>query len=277
MNYLVYDMDPKDVQCIIDLIGSSEYCSTSWGYIPLYNGRYCVSFNGVWVIRLPYRSCKINRYYPACICNQHPDQDGYLQFSLTSVHRAVALTFVPGYSPRLVVNHKDGIKSHNDATNLEWVTPKENTRHYRTAECFRESRVIHDHKLSICATGKTHVCPEWLKEKYRVTKRKENLPPETLRKISEGLKGRRLEESSRKKIGEANRNIHTGRIVLNDGLNDIKVYEDQVAYYEALGWTKGSIRAKGRIWVHLGSQTRWITEDCFIRDLEPLGWRRGRK
>lgn len=279
INYYTYNIDPKDVQCITDLIGSSEYCSTSWGYIPLHNGRYCVSFNGRWVIRLPYYSSnpRMRRYYPGTICNQNLNSDGYLEFYLTTVHRAVALTFVPGYDLTLVVNHKDGVKTHNDATNLEWVTQKENTQHYRTAACFEESRKIHDHKLSICATGKTHVCPEWLKARHRINNKRENLSPETLKRISEGLKGRRLEESSRRKIGEANRKVHTGRIVLNDGRNDIKVYAHQVPYYESRGWVRGSIRARGRVWVHLGSQTKWVTEEDFVSNLEPIGWRRGRK
>ena len=53
-----------------------------------------------------------------------------------SVHRAVAITFIPipkkyiklglGYDD-LVPNHKDGDKLHNDRYNLEWMTNRENT------------------------------------------------------------------------------------------------------------------------------------------------------
>lgn len=45
------------------------------------------------------------------------------------MHGLVARAFVPGYKEGLQVNHKDGNKTNNAATNLEWVTPKENTRH----------------------------------------------------------------------------------------------------------------------------------------------------
>ena len=47
------------------------------------------------------------------------------------VHRLIALTFI-GSSPSPIhqVNHKDGNKLNNKASNLEWVSPSENMRHY---------------------------------------------------------------------------------------------------------------------------------------------------
>lgn len=45
------------------------------------------------------------------------------------VHRLVAFHFCDGYSPKLVVNHKDGNKKNNTANNLEWVTHSENDLH----------------------------------------------------------------------------------------------------------------------------------------------------
>ena len=47
---------------------------------------------------------------------------GHKQYKHFEVHRLVALHFVEGYQPGLVVNHKNEIKTDNRAVNLEWCT-----------------------------------------------------------------------------------------------------------------------------------------------------------
>lgn len=72
---------------------------------------------------------------------------GYLTVSLYKdkrrkhklVHRAVARAFCEGYSKGLDVNHKDGDRTNNHYTNLEWVTRKENIR-----DCMKRGK--HDYK-----------------------------------------------------------------------------------------------------------------------------------
>ena len=47
------------------------------------------------------------------------------------IHQMVAQAFIPNPQNKQVVNHKDGIKTNNNASNLEWVTHQENTLHAR--------------------------------------------------------------------------------------------------------------------------------------------------
>ena len=45
------------------------------------------------------------------------------------IHRMVAETFIPNPKNKPTVNHKDGNRSHNEKSNLEWATVGENNRH----------------------------------------------------------------------------------------------------------------------------------------------------
>lgn len=65
------------------------------------------------------------------------DNKGYHRIRVTierekktfKLHREVAKAFIPNPDNKPQVNHKDGNKNNNSATNLEWVTNKENCNH----------------------------------------------------------------------------------------------------------------------------------------------------
>jgi hypothetical protein len=46
-----------------------------------------------------------------------------------SIHRLVALAFIPNPNNHKIVNHKNGNKLDNNVDNLEWTTSKENAQH----------------------------------------------------------------------------------------------------------------------------------------------------
>lgn len=97
----------------------------------------------IWKDILGYKNYKISSY--GRILNKKKNKilkstvykKRYPQVSLSEqnvkrseyVHRLVALVFCVGYKKGMQVNHKDGVKSNNNVSNLEWVTPKENTKH----------------------------------------------------------------------------------------------------------------------------------------------------
>lgn len=69
-----------------------------------------------------------------------PNPDGYINFRITNdlgvtktwgLHRLLGFVFLPfaGSIDDLVINHKDGVKWHNDLVNLEWVTYQGNAEH----------------------------------------------------------------------------------------------------------------------------------------------------
>ena len=65
-------------------------------------------------------------YHKVVLCKSSGRSKKHKQFS---IHRLVAAAFLHNERQLPVVNHKDGIKTNNHYTNLEWVTVSENNLH----------------------------------------------------------------------------------------------------------------------------------------------------
>lgn len=97
-----------------------------WKDIPRFKGLYQASNLG------RIKSLRKNK-----VLAVHPDGRGYEGLFLSKkgkkykgkVHRLVAQTFKRNPKKKPEVNHKDGVKTNNLASNLEWATRSENEKH----------------------------------------------------------------------------------------------------------------------------------------------------
>ena len=93
-----------------------------------FEGRYMVSNFGN-VMSLNYQNTKTPK-----VLTPVKHHGGYLivhlgKSKIRMIHTLVAEAFVENPNGKKIVNHKDGNKHNNNATNLEWVTYKENIDH----------------------------------------------------------------------------------------------------------------------------------------------------
>jgi hypothetical protein len=93
----------------------------------VYGGRYIVTEDG----RVFSMTFKGNLHIREHRLREH--SHGYLRATIRGrdeyAHRLVAQCFIENPHGYLEVNHKDGDKKNNDASNLEWCTRSENNQH----------------------------------------------------------------------------------------------------------------------------------------------------
>lgn len=109
-----------------------------WRPVPGWEGLYEISNHGrLKTLQRRFLRHGITRYWPEKIKKFSSCKKGYRISRLThnergqtvKLHRLVATVFIRPPLLREEVNHKDGVKSNNVVTNLEWVTAKENAQH----------------------------------------------------------------------------------------------------------------------------------------------------
>ena len=132
------------------------------------------------------RQHKLNNGYRNVTLAIAIDEANYINGSMRSVaistHRLVAMHFVPGYAPDMMVNHKNEIKDDNRAENLEWCTPKYNQNYgtgrqrqidtisKRVAQINQDGKIIAVYKSAKDAAKKTGYnyisLTEWCRGKH---------------------------------------------------------------------------------------------------------------
>lgn len=79
------------------------------------------------------RALKLTKWIYKRSCPKHPGFTVMLYRNKApkrfTVHRLVAITFIPNPENKPQVNHKDGDRTNNRVDNLEWVTQSENMLH----------------------------------------------------------------------------------------------------------------------------------------------------
>ena len=115
-----------------------------WREIPNTNGYYQVSNIGN-VRSMPRNKTKggilklmtydRNNYYIVKLCVNGKETRHF-------VHKLVAQAFIPNHLNKPQVNHKNGIKTDNRVSNLEWVTCSENIEHAFRHKLHKTEQVI---------------------------------------------------------------------------------------------------------------------------------------
>lgn len=112
-----------------------------------YVGLYAVTTHGrVW----SYHSDRWIKPYPDTagysrvrLCNKGQDTS-------PTLHRLVAMTFIPNPDGKPQVNHINGIKTDCNIKNLEWVTARENMQHSADMGLGKRNVLTYEDRVLIC-------------------------------------------------------------------------------------------------------------------------------
>lgn len=114
-----------------------------WKNVVGYEGKYEVS-----------NLCRV-RSVRKILKTQINVQNGYSYIGIAgktfTIHRLMAIAFIPNPENKPTVNHKDGIKTNNHISNLEWATFSENSQHNYSVlgfQCYMKSVTPYTHHNS---------------------------------------------------------------------------------------------------------------------------------
>ena len=165
-----------------------------WRDIKGYEGKYQVSSYG------RIKSLNYNRTKKEKILNPCLTKKGYLIVDLykngrrkpCTVHKLVALHFIPNYDNLPQVNHKDENKSNNRVDNLEWCTSIYNnnygTRNKRMSEKLKGRKFTKEHKKNLSEALKGRPILEDTKKKMSSSRKGKHHTEDIKKKISEKMK-----------------------------------------------------------------------------------------
>lgn len=247
------------------------------------------------------------------------EYDGYLLVSMRSdtgeckskrIHRLVAEAFLPDWKSEWpwTVNHINGIKDDNRLCNLEMLTTGDNSRHYQTADCFKEAREAARAEMSRKMKEKC-VDPEYnqqmsdrmkkvwqddsMREMYVNCLYERQSNPENRKQVSDKLKEICADPEYRKGMSERQKenwnnpeyrnaivSSHQDRIWVNDNIHEKWIHAHELESYLSQGYLQGRLptgvaSTAGKTRISKGKESKFVTSvgvSAYLAD----GWRLGK-
>lgn len=192
------------------------------------------------------------------IIKTRPDKGGYLCVDLRpytqrvtkhlTVHRLVALAFIPNPNNYPCVDHIDTVRDNNRVDNLRWCTHRQNALNPITRQHLTQAMMGNQR-------SKGRKLPEWHRQKLIELNKSRTLSEESREKIRRALTGRKQTEERRVKTCKP-----IGQYALDGTLIKTWVSGTDAARELGLGWsnilrcanpkTKNKT-AGGYVWKHL--------------------------